>query len=398
MSKLPLDGITVVGLEQAVAAPFATRQLADLGARVIKVERAAGDFARQYDRTVRGMASYFAWLNRGKESIVLDLKDDEDRHELDDIIGSADVLVQNLAPGADKRLGLSGPELLARHPKLIHVSISGYGQDGPYRDKKAYDLLIQCESGLLSVTGTEKDPAKVGISIADIAAGMYAYTGVLTALYQRQLTGRGSILEVSMLDSLGEWMSQPYLYSEYSGKAPRRNGARHASIAPYGPVQTTDGTVFFGIQNEREWASFCEVVLGDTTLIKDPRYSNNSARVANRESLTEHVNQAFKSLTQREAFAKLDDAGIANASLRSMADFSHHPQLDERNRWREVPSAVGPVRSLLPPVISSTWNARMGPIPELGEHSESIAAEFSGRPDRRSQIADVRIERKSEHD
>ena len=259
---LPLDGVLVVALEQAVAAPFATRQLADLGARVIKVEReGGGDFARDYDRTVRGQASYFVWLNRGKESIELDLKSERGQRILAALLARADVFVQNLAPGAADRLGLAAADLRARHPRLICCSVSGYGPDGPYRQKKAYDLLVQCEAGLLSVTGTAETPAKAGISVADIAAGMYAFSGVLTALYERERTSAGTSFEVAMLDALGEWMSQPYYYSVYGGQPPRRTGARHASISPYGPYATGDGQVFLGLQNEREWALLCREVL-----------------------------------------------------------------------------------------------------------------------------------------
>ena len=268
-ATLPLTGITVVSLEQAVAAPFATRQLADLGARVIKVERAgAGDFARDYDRSVHGQASYFVWLNRGKESIELDVKSAHGQQVLAALLARADVFVQNLAPGAADRLGLSAATLHARHPRLICCSVSGYGPDGPYQRKKAYDLLVQCEAGLLSVTGTSQTPSKAGISVADIAAGMYAFSGVLTALYERELTGAGTSVEVAMLDALGEWMSQPYLYSVYGGQPPRRTGARHASISPYGPYAASDGQVFLGLQNEREWAVLCREILGQP--VADP--------------------------------------------------------------------------------------------------------------------------------
>jgi len=280
---LPLEGITVVALEQAVAAPFATRQLADLGARVIKIERpVTGDFARGYDETVKGMSSYFVWLNRGKESVTLDIKNPGDRAVLDAMLARADVFVQNLLPGTMERLGLGEHILRATHPRLITCSISGYGSAGPYRSKKAYDLLVQCEAGLLSVTGTPDSPAKAGISVADISAGMYAYTGVLTALYERERTGAGTSFEVAMLDALGEWSSQPYLYASYSGTPPPRTGARHASISPYGPYQAGDGgQVFIGVQNEREWAALCSGVLGQPHLAQDPRFARNSRRVEN---------------------------------------------------------------------------------------------------------------------
>jgi crotonobetainyl-CoA:carnitine CoA-transferase CaiB-like acyl-CoA transferase len=376
VAKLPLAGLTVVSLEQAVAAPFATRQLADLGARVIKVERDTGDFARGYDRKVNGMSSYFVWLNRGKESIVLDLKSDEDLRALKELVLRADVLVQNLAPGAVERLGLGPDDALALNPRLVHVSISGYGRGGSHEQKKAYDLLIQCEAGLLSVTGTPDSPAKVGVSIADICAGMYAYSGVLTSLLQRATTGRGDVLEVSMLEALGEWMSQPYFYAEYGGAPPVSSGAQHASIAPYGPFATADGTVFFGIQNEREWAIFCAEVLGQPGLAADPRFSTNTLRVENRAELHASIHEVLGSQTTDDAVARLDAANIANAQLRDMHGFSAHPQLEERNRWREVESPVGPLRSLIPPVTSREAGFRMGPVPELGEHTAKILAEL----------------------
>lgn len=366
----------MVSLEQAVAAPFATRQLADLGARVIKVERDTGDFARGYDRKVHGMSSYFAWLNRGKESIVLDLKSEEGMRALKELVSRADVLVQNLAPGAVERLGLGPDDALALNPKLVHVSISGYGRGGPHEQKKAYDLLIQCEAGLLSVTGTPDAPAKVGVSIADIAAGMYAYTGVLTSLLHRATTGRGDVVEISMLEALGEWMSQPYFYAEYGGAPPVSSGAQHASIAPYGPFPTADGTVFFGIQNEREWASFCSQVLGEPGLAGDPRFSTNTLRVENRPALHAVINKVLGGKTTDDAVARLDAANIANAQLRDMHGFSGHPQLTERNRWRDVASPVGPLRGLIPPVTSREAGFRMGPVPELGEHTAKILAEL----------------------
>src|SRR5271165_4669487 len=311
---LPLDGVLVVALEQAVAAPFATRQLADLGARVIKVEREdGGDFARGYDRTVHGQASYFVWLNRGKESIELDIKTERGQRVLAALLARADVFVQNLAPGAAGRLGLAAAELRARHPRLICCSVSGYGPDGPYCQKKAYDLLVQCEAGLLSVTGTAQTPAKAGISVADIAAGMYAFSGVLTALYERERTGEGNSFDVAMLDALGEWMSQPYYYSVYGGQPPRRTGARHASISPYGPYAASSGQVFLGLQNEREWAVLCRQILGQPELISDPRFATNTDRVANDDQLTRIIETALGQLTAAKVEARLDTAGIANA-------------------------------------------------------------------------------------
>ena len=378
---LPLAGITVVSLEQAVAAPFATRQLADLGARVIKVERAgAGDFARDYDRSVHGQASYFIWLNRGKQSLELDLKSDRGREVLAALLDRADVFVQNLAPGAAARLGLAAEELRSARPRLICCSVSGYGPDGPYARKKAYDLLVQCEAGLLSVTGTPETPAKAGISVADIAAGMYAFTGVLTALYERERTGTGSSVEVAMLDALGEWMSQPYLYSVYGGQPPRRTGARHASISPYGPYAAGDGQVFLGLQNEREWAVLCSQILGRPELIADPRFATNTDRVANDGELTPIIEAALATLTATEVEARLDAAGIANARLRTPAEFAEHPQLAARDRWRDVATPGGPVRALLPPVTVPGREAAMGAVPALGEHTAAILAELGLGP------------------
>lgn len=379
---LPLTGITVVALEQAVAAPFATRQLADLGARVIKVERpGAGDFARGYDETVEGMSSYFVWLNRGKESVALDIKDPEDRALLDRLLAAADVFVQNLLPGAVDRLGLDAVTLRERHPRLITCSISGYGAEGPYRSKKAYDLLVQCETGFLSVTGTPESPVKAGISVADISAGMYAFSGVLTALYERERTGAGTSFEVAMLDSLGEWMSQPYFYARYGGSPAPRTGARHASIAPYGPYLAGDGAqVFIGVQNEREWAVLCTDVLDRPDLVADPRFVGNSRRVANDAELRVLLDDALAQWTAEQVIERLDTVGIANARLRTMAEFAEHPQLQARDRWRDVDSPVGPVRSLLPPVTVPGREAAMGPVPASGQHTEVIRAEFAPAP------------------
>jgi len=373
---LPLDGVLVVSLEQAVAAPFATRQLADLGARVIKVERSGGDFARGYDRTVHGQASYFVWLNRGKESLELDLKSGHGQKVLAALLARADVFVQNLAPGAAERLGLSAAELCGRHPRLICCSVSGYGPDGPYAQKKAYDLLVQCEAGLLSVTGTPDTPSKSGISIADIAAGMYAYSGVLTALYDRERTGAGSSLEVAMLDALGEWMSQPYLFTAYGGSQPRRTGARHASISPYGPYSAADGEVFLGLQNDREWAVLCRDILGQPELIHDPRFVTNPDRVAHDDQLTAIIEVALAGLTAAEVEARLDAAGIANARLRTPAEFAEHPQLAARDRWRDVDTPAGPVQMQLPPVTVPGREAAMAPVPALGQHTDAILAEL----------------------
>jgi crotonobetainyl-CoA:carnitine CoA-transferase CaiB-like acyl-CoA transferase len=375
----PLSGITVVSLEQAVAAPFATRQLADIGARVIKIERPeAGDFARDYDGAVLGQASYFVWLNRGKESVELDVKSKQGQQVLAALLARADVFVQNLAPGAAARLGLSADTLRARHPGLICCSVSGYGPDGPYAHKKAYDLLVQCEAGLLSVTGTPDTPAKAGISVADIAAGMYAYSGVLTALYEREKTGAGSTVEVAMLDALGEWMSQPYLYTVYGGKPPQRTGARHASISPYGPYQTGDGQVFLGLQNEREWVVLCREILRQPELAGDPRFATNTDRVINDDQLTRVIEGALASMSADEVTALLDSAGIATARLRTPAEFAAHPQLSARDRWREVDTPAGPVRALLPPVNTVGREPAMGAVPALGEHTAAVIAEFGG--------------------
>ena len=372
-----LDGLLVVALEQAVAAPFATRQLADLGARVIKIERAgAGDFARGYDKTVLGQASYFVWLNRGKESVELDVKSPAGQQAMAALLARADVFVQNLAPGAAERLGLGADGLLARHRRLICCSVSGYGPDGPYAGKKAYDLLVQCEAGLLSVTGTPEAPCKAGISVADIAAGMYAYSGVLTALYERERTGRGSSFEVSLLDALGEWMTQPYLYTVYGGQEPRRTGARHASISPYGPYQARDGEVFLGLQNEREWAVLCEKVLDRPELVTDQRFATNPDRVKHDAELTAIIEGVLAPMAPDEVVARLDAAGIASARLRTPAEFAAHPQLEARDRWREAGTPAGPVRALLPPVTVPGREAAMGAVPALGQHTEAVLAEF----------------------
>ena len=374
---LPLAGIVVVALEQAVAAPFATRQLADLGARVVKVERpGTGDFARDYDRSVLGQASYFVWLNRGKESVELDVKTADGQAALAALLDRADVFVQNLAPGAAERLGLGAAALRARHPRLICCSVSGYGPDGPYAGKKAYDLLVQCEAGLLSVTGTPEAPCKAGISVADIAAGMYAYSGVLTALYERERTGRGSSLEVSLLDALGEWMSQPYYYTVYGEQDVRRTGARHASISPYGPYKARGGEVFLGLQNDREWVVLCEQVLGRPDLVQ--RFATNPDRVAHDGELTAIIEAALGSMTPDEAVALLDEAGIASALLRTPAEFAAHPQLAARDRWREVDTPACPVRALLPPVSVPGREAAMGAVPALGQHTDSVLAEIRG--------------------
>jgi crotonobetainyl-CoA:carnitine CoA-transferase CaiB-like acyl-CoA transferase len=383
--NLPLSGITVIALEQAVAVPFATRQLADLGARVIKIERPGpGDFARGYDTTVLGQASYFVWLNRGKESVALDVKSPAGSEALAALLAGADVFLQNLGPGAAGRLGLAADDLLARHPRLICGTVSGYGADGPYAGKKAYDLLVQCETGVLAVTGTPDEPCKTGISVADIAAGMYAYSAVLTALYERERTGRGSSFEVSLFDALGEWMTQPYYYTVYGGTAPARTGARHASISPYGPYAAGGGSgggrekgqVFLGLQNDREWVVFCDQVLGRPDLVTDPRFATNPDRVARDAELRAIIEAVFAALTPDEVAARLDAAGIANARLRTPAEFAAHPQLAARDRWREVDTPGGPVRTLLPPVTVPGRRPAMGAVPAPGQHTDSILAEF----------------------
>jgi itaconate CoA-transferase len=375
---LPLEGITVVSLEQAVAAPFATRQLADLGARVVKVERPeVGDFARGYDRTVKGLASHFVWLNRSKESLTLDLKQNGAREVLVRLIERADVFVQNLAPGATGRLGFGAETLRERYPRLIVCDVSGYGSSGPYRDKKAYDLLVQCEAGLVSITGTPETPSKVGVSIADIACGMYAYSGILAALLRRGRTGEGVALEVSLFEALGEWMGFPAYFTLYGGKEPPRTGASHAAIAPYGPFECGDGEVIFlGIQNEREWERFCEVVLGQPALAGDERFASNSERVENRDVLHGEIEGILKELSSEEAIERLDGAKIANARMRTVRNFLDHPQLEARDRWREVGSPVGPLRALLPPATMDGAEPVMAPIPSVGEHTGKILAEL----------------------
>lgn len=379
----PLDGITVVSLEHAIAAPFCTRQLADLGARVIKVERpGAGDFARAYDSRAKGLASHFAWVNRSKESLTLDLKHPGALQVLKDLLVRADVLVQNLAPGAAERMGLGHAALRDAHPRLVVCDISGYGNDGPYRDKKAYDLLIQSEAGFLSVTGTPDEPCKAGISIADIAAGMYAYTGVLAALLQRQKTGTGSHVDVSMLEALGEWMGFPMYYAYEGAEPPPRSGASHATIYPYGPFPAGDGrTVMLGLQNEREWKAFCDKVLLQPQLAADPRFESNSQRNANREALRGVILEVFSALDAGQVIARLDEAQIANAHVNAVADVWQHPQLLARERVASVGSPAGPLQALLPPGVHSAFDYRMDPIPAVGEHTEAILRELGRSPE-----------------
>jgi crotonobetainyl-CoA:carnitine CoA-transferase CaiB-like acyl-CoA transferase len=373
---LPLTGLTVVSLEQAIAAPFATRQLADLGARVIKIERPGdGDFARHYDSRVRGLSSHFVWTNRSKESLTLDVKHREARPVLDALLATADVLVQNLAPGAAARLGLDYIALSERFPRLIVCDISGYGGDGPYRDKKAYDLLVQSEAGFLSVTGTEEETAKAGCSIADIAAGMYAYSNILAALIERGITGKGKRIDISMLEATVEWMSFPLYYATDGASPPPRAGAAHATIFPYGPFPAGDGkTVMLGLQNEREWAAFCATVLRQPELANDPRFVSNALRNEHRETLRRIIVDIFAALSSDTVIARLDEAKIANARVNTMHDVWQHPQLQARGRWREVQSPAGALPALLPP--GQNDSVRMDPIPAVGQHTEQILAEL----------------------
>jgi crotonobetainyl-CoA:carnitine CoA-transferase CaiB-like acyl-CoA transferase len=370
----PLDGITVVALEHAIAAPFASRQLADLGARVIKIERPeVGDFARQYDETVRGMSSFFVWANRGKESLCLDLKNAGARNVLQRLLSTADVFIQNLAPGAAQRMGLDFPTLHEAFPRLVVCDISGYGDSGPYRDKKAYDLLIQAAAGLISVTGSEEEPSRTGISIADISAGMYAYSGILSALLQRGRTGAGLRVEVTMLEALTEWMSYPLYFGHYGGKPPARNGVAHPAIAPYGQYHVGDGnSVIFGLQNEREWQRFCTDVLDDPQLARDVRFSSNPKRVEHREALNALIERHFSTLTLEQVITRLDNGGIANSPLNTVEDVWNHPQFKARDRWHVVQTPVGPIDALLPPANLSGVEAVMGDVPAVGAHSAAI--------------------------
>ncbi len=385
----PLDGITVVSLEHAIAAPFCTRQLADLGARVIKVERpGAGDFARAYDTRVKGLASHFVWTNRSKESLTLDLKNPDALASLKALLAQADVLVQNLAPGAAARMGLGYEALSAAHPGLIVCDISGYGDNGPYRDKKAYDLLIQSEAGFLSITGTPEAPSKAGNSVADIAAGMYAYTNILSALLLRGKTGKGSHIDVSMLESLGEWMNYPLYYAYDGATPPPRTAASHASIYPYGPFAAGDGgTVMLGLQNEREWKVFCEVVLQDAALATDPRFDANAKRNENRDALKAIILGVFGAMSTAQVVARLDEAQIANARMNDMAGVWAHPQLAARERWHTVGSPAGDIPALLPPGRNSAYDYRMDPVPAVGQHTEAILRAL-GKTD--AQIAEMR--------
>ncbi len=379
----PMEGMRVIALEHAVAAPLCTRHLADLGADVIKIERPGdGDFARAYDDYVNGMCSHFIWLNRGKRSVTLDVKNPDARSALDSLIAGADVLVQNLAPGAAARLGLTYEALKPANPKLVVCDISGYGESGPFVQKKAYDLLIQAESGLISVTGSETEPSRVGISIADISTGMYALTGILGALVRRGRTGEGANVKIAMLDALGEWMTYPMLRHAYQGSPPPRVPTSHPAIAPYGAHRTKDGQIILGLQNEREWATFCRKVLGQPEVQTDPRFASQADRRQNRQELTALIEQFLSSMTSLEAAALLDEAGIANGRLNEPIDVWNHVQFSARDKWREINTEAGPVRALLPPFEFTDQEAPMGDVPSVGQHTDEVLSEIgftSGR-------------------
>ena len=376
--KRPLEGITVVALEQVIAGPFCTRQLAELGARVIKIERpGAGDAARGYDQTVKGLSSHFVWVNRSKESLTIDVKHAGARAILARLVERADVFVQNLAPGAADRIGLGAAELRARHPRLIWCGISGYGQAGPYAAKKAYDLLVQCETGLLSVTGTAEAHAKAGIPVADIAAGMYALSSILAALLRREREGCGATLDITMFESLGEWMGFPAYFTAYGGSAPPRSGASHATIAPYGPFAAGDGqTVFLGVQNDREFARFAEIALGNAAIASDARFATGPARDANRDALRREIEHAFERMSGAQVLERLERAGIANARLNTMQEFWDHEQLKTRDRWCSVGSPAGALQAMKPPFNLDAFEPRMEDVPALGAHTRPILAEL----------------------
>jgi itaconate CoA-transferase len=378
----PLEGITVVSLEQVIAGPFATRQLAELGARVIKIERpGGGDAARGYDGTVNGMSSHFIWVNRSKESLSLDVKHAEAKAVLAKLLEKADVFLQNLAPGAAERLGLGAAELRARHPRLVWCGISGYGPSGPYAEKKAYDLLVQCEAGLLSVTGTPDTPSKAGIPVADIAAGMYAFSSILAALLRRGRTGQGATLDITMFEALGEWMGFPGYFTAYGGSPPPRSGAHHATIVPYGPFSAGDGgTVFLSVQNAREFARFCDAVLRNESLKRDARFSSGPARLENRDAMHREIDAVFSKLKTQEVIDRLEAADIANARLNTLQEFWDHPQFEARNRWARVGSPAGEIDALKPPFNMDAFEPRMDPVPGLGSHTEVILQELGYLP------------------
>jgi itaconate CoA-transferase len=380
-SVLPLADITVVSIEQAIAAPLASRHLADWGARVIKIERPGpGDFARDYDTAMDGLSSQFVWTNRSKESLALDIKDERGQETLEALLARADVFIQNLAPGAAKRQGLDAKSLVERFPRLVACDVSGYGSGGPYSDKKAYDLLVQCETGFLSINGTPDSPSKCGLAIADIATGMYALNGILMGLHQRSRTGRGMAFEVSLFDAMTEWMSYPAYYTRGRGEPVPRSGARHATIAPYGPFATGDGkTVFFGIQNEREWRNFCTVVLEDADFAVDARYVTNSLRLANRDALERTIVERFAAWTSDEVLARLDRASIANGKMNDVDALLDHPQLVERNRYRDVATERGAQQMFLPAVTIPGIEPVMGAVPAVGQHTDAILAELAAR-------------------
>lgn len=379
----PLEGVTVVSLEQAVAAPFASRQLADLGARVIKIERpGVGDFARNYDETVFGESSYFVWLNRSKESLTLDVKTPGGLEVLHGLLADADVLLNNLGPGAMTRLGLDAPTLATTYPRLVHTTISGYGTTGDWAHRKAYDMLVQAEAGLMSITGEPDSVARVGISVADIAAGMYAYSGTLTALLHRANTGVATPVEVSLFEALAEWMGNPAYFTMYGGTSPQRAGAQHASIAPYGPFVSGDGdTIILSVQNPREWVAFCEQVMGDPALASHPPFATNSLRSEHRVELNATINQRFGELSTDDVVALLDGAAIANARANTMQQFTDHPALSSRERWTTVGSPGGDIRALVPPTTLGGITPRMDPVPSIGEHTDAILASLGYDPD-----------------
>jgi len=386
--KAALNGITVLALEQAVAVPFATRQLADLGARVIKVERPVeGDFARHYDTRVKGLSSYFAWLNRSKESFALDLKSAEAQTVVRQLASSTDVVVQNLSPGATTRLGLSSHELRELNPRLITVDLTGYGNGGPLEDRKAYDLLIQAEAGLLSVTGSASEMVRAGISVADIAGGMYVYSAVLAALVHRGTTGEGTAIEVSLFDALIEWMGHPINYGLYTGEGPVRAGDSHPSIYPYGSFAAANGRVQFGIQNQREWEAFCAQVLQRPEVVTDSRFATNDDRHSHRSDLAAVIEEVFETLTVSEVAHLLDEAGIANGRVNNISDVIDHPNLVERDRWRTIESAGGTIRTLRPAAIMHGHDEPIGPIPSVGQHTADILRELGYHDDRISELA-----------